>query len=186
MMLVLFTKLVFAQTVVGKYTAMGFENNIEASIKKGDLKVWVATPGEENTMFKIDGEYDLNRFIVQLKECKEKYIEWSNVAKSNNVTTYAKKIDISFPNVEIWWKGSKWFSSYKRNFFRPLFFVTEDGTATFIVNEEATDWDNEFIDTDFFFILGSTKDFDNLINALNPEKIKKALTQNENIDDLFK
>ncbi len=185
-MFALFTNFVFAQNVVGKYTAMNLTNNIEASIKQGDLRVWVAIPGDENTMFKIEGENDLNSFILQLKKCKEKYIEWCNVAKTNNVTNYAKKFDVSFPNIEIWWKGSKWFSSYKRNFFRPSFFINKEGTAIFIVNEQASDWDNEYIDTEFTFILGSVDDFDNLITALNPEKIRNALTKNENIDDLFK
>ena len=185
LILALCVKFVFAQEIVGKYTAMGFENNIEAVITdKGVFKVWIAAPGYEKKMLKIQGESDLNSFVQRLRECKEKYVEWSNVAKVNNVTNFLKKFDVSFPKVEIWWRGSEWFSTYQRDYFKPSFMVSENGIV-FIVSEEVAHWDNKYIDTDFLFILGSAEDFNSLINALDVEKIKGALAKKENIGDLF-
>lgn len=180
---------VFAEKVVGTYTMAETSKDIEAAFdNKGVLKVFIEVLGEyknDKVMIKIDGEQDLNEFIAQLKYCKAKFIEWDKVAKANNVTDYTKKYDVTFPNIEVWWRGSKWFSTFKRNLFKPIFMVGDDGKSSFGVGGKATDWDNEYIDQQWYLILMSSAEFDSLINALNPEKIKSALKQGENADALF-
>lgn len=187
--LALLTTAAYAEKVVGSYTLCEEQKNLEAYIDdRGVLKVFVEVTGEytnDKVMIKIDGESDINKFINQLKYCKTKYVEWSDVAKNNNVTDFTKDIDVTFPNVEIWWRGSEWFSSHKRNFIKPRFYVDKNGKAAIITGGEATDWDNEYIDQKWYMFLISTEEIDSLINALNPEKIKNVLNQDKNADSLF-
>lgn len=178
----------FAQKKVGSYSVYGVEYDIEAYINdNGTLQVYVEVDGDyPKVMFEIYGKDDLNDFIDKLKKCKEKFVEWSNVAKTNNVKGFNKSFDISFPNVRIFWAGNKTYHSDKYNFIRPLFFVSQEGRILFVVREDATHWDNEYIETKFYFLLSSSKEFDILINALNPSKIEKALINNKKTNELFK
>lgn len=185
----LFAITAHAEKVVGTYTMGGMSKDIEAAFdSKGELNVYVEVLGEyknDKVMIRISGEKDLNLFISKLKYCKEKYVEWSKVAKDNNVKDYTKEFDATFPNVEIYWLGSKWYSTYKRNHLKPLFMVGSDGDATLGAGGKAKHWDNEYIDQQWYLILISASEFDGLINALSPEKIKSELNKNENADALF-
>ena len=68
---------------------------------------------------------------------------------------------------------------------KPLFLVGSDGKASFGAGGKAQDWDNEYIDQQWYLILISESEFDGLIDALNPEKIKSELNKNVNADALF-
>ena len=187
--LILCTMSANAEKVVGTYTMAEMPREIEAAFdNKGALNVYVEVLGEyknDKVMIRISGENDLNQFISKLKSCKAKFIEWKKVAQTNNVTDYSKPFDITFPNVEIYWRGSEWFSTYKRDHLKPLFLVGSDGKASFGAGGKAKDWDNEYIDQQWYLILISESEFDGLIDALNPEKIKSELNKNVNADALF-
>lgn len=178
-----------AEKVVGSYTMAETQKKIEATFNnKGALVVFIEVLGKyknDKVMIEVKGEDDLNQFISQLKYCKEKFVEWAKVAKENNVTDYKKNFDVTFPNVVIWWRGTEWYSSYKRNFIKPLFFVDDNGGVSFGTGGKATDWDNEYIDQDWYLIFVSESEFDSLIDALNPVKIKSVLKQDANTDVLF-
>ena len=178
-----------AEKVVGTYTMAGMPMDIEAAFdSKGELNVYVEVMGEyknDKVMIRINGEKDLDLFISKLQYCKEKYVEWSKVAKDNNVKDYSKEFDVTFPNVEIYWLGAKWYSTYKRNHLKPLFLVGSEGDATLGAGGKAKHWDNEYIDQQWYLILISASEFDGLISALNPAKIKSELNKNDNADALF-
>lgn len=179
-----------AEKVVGTYTMGKMSWEIQASIdSKGTLDVFVGVLGErdnDKVFINISGEENVNLFISALIYCKEKYIEWAKVAKDNNVTDYTKPFDVTFPKVEIYWRGSEWFSTYKKDHLNPsLFMVKKDGESAFITGGKAKHWDNEYIDQQWYLILTSVSEFDSLINALTPEKIKSELNKNENLGALF-
>lgn len=179
-----------AEKVVGTYTMAEMSWEIQASIdSRGTLDVFVGVLGErdnDKVFINISGEENINLFISALTYCKEKYIEWSKVAKDNNVTDYSKPFDVTFPKVEIYWRGSEWFSTYKKDHLNPtLFLVKKDGNSAFITGGKAKHWDNEYIDQQWYLILTSVSDFDSLITALAPEKIKSELNKNKNADALF-
>lgn len=182
------TTSIHAEKVVANFTMSGIEKNIEASINsKGVLSVFIQVIGEyknENVFVRVQGEDDINKFVTQLTYCKSKFIEWEQVAKKNNINDYKKEFDATFPNVEIWWSGSKWYSSHKRNFIKPLFLVT-DGKAAFGAGGEATHWDNEYIDQKFYLIMNSVEEINSLIKALNVDNIKNVLNQDTQADALF-
>ncbi len=179
-----------AEKVVGTYKMGGMSREIEASCNNdGSLKkIYIEVLGEyknDKVFICISGEDDLNQFISKLTYCKEKYVEWGNVAKDNNITDYTKPFDVTFPNIELYWRGSEWFSTYKRNHLKPLFMVSSDGKTSLGAGGKAKHWDNEYIDQRWYLILISEAEFDGLINALSPEKIKSELNKNENADALF-
>ena len=174
------------EKVVGYYHQVSREYNVEATNYKNDLTVFIQVKGKyehDKVYIRIDGVKNIHSFIDGLNICKTKYIEWSEVAKNNNVTDFRKAIDVNFPNVEICWLGSKWYVSHTQNFIKPNFVVS--GNVNFIIiYGKAKYWNNEYIDTSFFMGL-NLDNIDELINALNVDNINSILNQETKIDTLF-
>ena len=183
----LLTTSMYAEKIVATYTMSGTKRNIEAGIDdKGTLNVFIQVVGEYNeyVLVRVTGERDITRFKNQLEYCKNKFIEWEQVAKSNNVYNFKKGIDATFPDVEIWWVGLEWCSSYKQNFIKPVFLVN-DGDASFGATGAATHWNNEFITQTFFILFETANEIQSLINALDIPKIKQMLNRDAQTDALF-
>lgn len=175
-----------AEKVVGHYHQGPTEYNVEAATYKNDLNVFIQVMGEykdDKVFVCIDGAENIQNFIDALNVCKTKHIEWSEVAKSNNITDFRKTIDVKFPNVEIYWLGSKWFLSHKQNYIKPEFLVSEN-TNFVVIAGKAKYWDNEYIDTKFYMFL-TPNDIDELVNALNVDTINSILNQEKDTDTLF-
>ena len=183
----LLTTSIYAEKIVATYTMSGTKRNIEAGIDdNGALNVFIQVVGEysEYVMIRVEGEADINRFKTQLAYCKSKFIEWEQVAKSNNVSDIKKGIDVTFPNVEVWWVGLEWYSSYKKNFIKPIFLVN-DGDASFGTMGTATHWANDFIDQEFYILFETAEEIQSLIDALNITKIKSVLNREIQKNALF-
>lgn len=184
----LLTTSMHAEKIVATYTMSGTKRNVEAGIdSKGALNVFIQVVGETSdyVMIRVEGEADINKFRTQLTYCKNKFIEWEQVAKHNNVSDFKKEIDARFPNVEVWWVGLEWYSSNKKDFIKPLF-VVNDGDAAFGTYGLATHWANEFIDQEFYMLFETAYEIQSLINALDITKIKNVLNQEKEKDALFK
>lgn len=180
----------FAEQKVGSYNVLDRSLDVEASINdKGQLNVYVGILGEythTNIMLGIKGEDNIKSFAYSLREMKAKYNEWKGVARANGVTDFSKEMDIPFPNVEIYWKGSsKWYSTFSRNFIKMKFLVSDDGSASVGCGGEAEDWDNEYITEQWYFLFTSADEIEGLIKVLDVEKIKNKLSSKQNTDDLF-
>ena len=112
----LLTTSMYAEKIVATYTLSGTRRNVEAGIdSNGALNVFIQVVGEDSdyVMIRVEGEEDIKRFHSQQAYCKEKFIEWEQVAKRNKVYDFKKEIDARFPNVEVWWVGLEWYSSNK-------------------------------------------------------------------------
>ena len=57
--------------------------------------------GSKGFLVRIHGAENIQNFIDALNVCKTKYIEWSEVAKSNNITDFRKPINVKFPDVQM-------------------------------------------------------------------------------------
>ena len=183
----LLTTSMYAEKIVATFTMSGTKRNIEAGIdSKGDLNVFIQVVGEdcEYVLVRVEGEEDIKKFRSQLEYCKNKFIEWEQVAKSNNVYNIKKGIDVTFPNVEIWWVGLEWCSSYKMNFIKPLFLIN-DGDASFGAYGAAMHWNNEFITQTFYILFETANEIQTLIDALDTTKIKYVLNREAQTDALF-
>lgn len=175
-----------AEKVVGHYHHGSREYNIEATTYKNDLTVYIQVMGEhedDKVLVRIDGAENIQNFIDALNVCKTKHIEWSEVAKNNNITDFRKTINVKFPNVELWWLGSKWFSSHKQNYIKPDFVVREN-TSFIVISGKANHWDNKYIDTRYYMFL-TPNDIDELVKVLNVDTINSILNQEKETDTLF-
>ena len=183
----LLTTSMYAEKIVATFTMSGTKRNIEAGIdNKGALNVFIQVVGEysEYVMIRVTGEEDIRKFRTQLAYCKKKFIEWEDVAKSNNISDFKKEIDATFPNVEVWWVGLEWYSSFKKNFIKP-YFVVNKGDAAFGTMGTATHWSNDFIDQEFYILFETASEIQSLIDALDIEEIKDELEENIATDALF-
>lgn len=183
----LLTTSMYAEKIVATYTMSGTKRNVEAGIDdKGALNVFIQVVGEysEYVMIRVSGEADIRKFITQLTYCKNKFIEWEQVAKSNKISDFKKEIDATFPYVEVWWVGLEWYSSHKMNLIKPLFLVN-NGDASFGTTGAVTHRSNEFITQTFFILFETANEIQSLINALDITKIKNALKQDIETDALF-
>ena len=183
----LLTTSMYAEKIVATFTMSGTKRNIEAGIdEKGALNVFIQVVGEDSdyVMIRVTGEADINKFITQLTYCKNKFIEWEQVAKSNNVSDFKKEIDATFPSVEVWWVGLEWWSSHKKDFINPVF-VVNDGDAAFGTAGTATHWNNEFISQSFYILFETANEVQTLIDALDIRKIKNALDREAQTNALF-
>ena len=184
----LLTTSMYAEKIVATYTLSGTKRNIEAGIDdNGALNVFIQVVGEysDYVMIRVTGEGDINRFKNQLAYCKNKFIEWEQVAKNNKVSNFKKEINATFPNVEIWWVGLEWYSSFKKNFIKPLFLVN-DGDASFGAYGAAEHWQNDFITQSFYILFETPAEVQSLIDALNIPKIKNSLQRDRETDALFR
>ncbi len=181
---------VFAEQKVGTYDVLDRSLDVEAGYdSRGQLIAYVEIIGEyshRDVMLCIKGEDDIKSFVSALRQVKDKYTEWKGVAKANGVTDYKKAIDVDFPNVEIYWRGSsKWYSTFSRNFIKMIFLVDDEGSATVGCGGEAEDWENEYVTEKWYFLFGSPYEIDGLTKVLDTEKIKSKLASKQNTDDLF-
>ncbi len=182
---------VSAQEVVGHYTSAYFKKDFEimAYNKDSELKLYIQVMGERehhNVVLIIDGENSINSFISSLTSIRDKYAEWSKVAKDNNVGKYSKNFDITFNKFKVaWYYGSEWeFDYYEKP--TPKFMITEDGDVLMVVYSEATASDNEYITEEYYFVLASINEFNELIDKIQPSVLKSKLEEKAVPDELFK
>lgn len=174
-----------ADKVVGHYHQGSTEYNVEATIYKNDLVVFIQVDGKyksEKVFICIEGAENIQNFIDALNVCKTKHIEWSEVAKSNNITDFRKPINVKFPSIRITWLGTKWYLSHKQN-FNPEFVVGEN-TNFVVIAGKANHWNNKYIDTKYYMFL-TPNDIDELVNALNVDNIYSIFSQETKTDALF-
>lgn len=174
-----------ADKVVGHYHQGSTEYNVEATTYQNDLVVFIQVDGKyksEKVFICIEGAENIQNFIDALNVCKTKHIEWSEVAKSNNITDFRKPINVKFPSIRITWLGTKWYLSHKQN-FNPEFVVGEN-TNFVVIAGKANHWNNKYIDTKYYMFL-TPNDIDELVNALNVDNIYSIFSQETKTDALF-
>lgn len=177
-----------AQEKVDEYYNSYFEKiyKIEASQNNGDLSVYFGVEGDsnnDNVMFGLDND-KIDKFIEGLVAAKQKYGEWVDVAKANNVTKMTKEMDIIFPRVTVCWYGSKWWFDFAHK-IQPVFMITTNGNYVCVFSGKAQASSNEYIDQKYYLALSSVEDFDTLIAKLDPTQIKEKLNSKQQVEDLF-
>lgn len=181
----------FAQKKVDSYIAdyfiEGKEYDIQASNKDGELSLYFNVCGEstsDDISFGVKGN-DITLFIEALNQAKAKFIEWSDIAKTNNVKDMSKDMDIYFPRITVVWYASKWKFAFKHK-LSPRFVVTDNGECLFITTGKVTASDNQYMDEEYYFVLSSKEEFEGLIAKISPENLLKKLNQDIQAKDLFK
>ncbi len=135
--------------------------------------------------FYLKGEEKINEFIESLKELRDKYKEWRQVARENNVKDFSKPFDITFPSVTVAWNRSKWWFDFYEA-LKPRFLVTEKGEIVSVISGEAKASSNEYITEKYYFVLSNVSEFDELISQIEPASVRAALDKIKAPTDLFK
>lgn len=188
-MLVWFTSL-HAQKVVDTYTLSYFNKtyDIEAfETSKDTINIYLGVSAEQATTKALINvsSYNLAEFKNSLQQMKLKFIEWSDVAKKNNVKELSKEMEISFPSVDIGWFGTEWhFAFYQK--IRPRFKILDNGTYIVTLSDKYTSSSNEYINETIYWVFSNPKEIDDLISKLDLDKIKAKLDVDVKASELFK
>lgn len=176
-----------SQDEIGHYYCEYF--NKEYSIKYANNGYRIQISGESKDdycYFLLYGESDINSFRQSLDTLKKKYVEWYNVAKTNNVTSLYKYMDVQFKSGEFFWYSVRLYvARYATP--KPRFFI-KDGKYLCIMfgGEEFTATTNEFITCKAYWVFTSVEEIENLQKLLSEETLQKFKSEKNKVDDLFK
>lgn len=179
----------YAQQKVGEYTNSYFSKtfSIEAAEKNNKIEnVYIGIQTDldfRKAYISVKGE-DLEFFKTALELVRDKFSEWKKVAKENNITEMSKEMSINFPKVTVAWHGTEWWFSFgnKINF---RFLILDDGEMVAHWTSKVTSSSNRYIDQEIYFAFADEKDFDDIINQLDGQRILNELLKNKNRSDLF-
>lgn len=179
----------YAQEKISTYHSSYFdkEYDILAAFDNQKLNLYIEVAGEyesEYVLFDIDGKDEIQKFISALETVKQKFVEWSSVAKQNGVKSFDKDFDVKFPNITIAWRGAEWRFDFYNN-LKPRFMVTDTGQCVAVITGKATASDNQYIDQKYYFALSSVSDFDELIEEIQIDKLLSHFNQKSNLETLF-
>jgi hypothetical protein len=129
----------------------------------------------------------LEKFKEALTAARDRYIEWSNVAKQNSVTELDKEMEISSPSLKGYWFQGKWKFDYNQA-LSYRFKILTDGRHVLIINTgKLQAVDNQFMDHDgMAFVFTTAAEVDSLIAALDPAKAKEYFEEKKKKGDLFR
>lgn len=178
-----------AQKKVATYPCkyFGKEYDINASFDDGKSSVYIEVASDSKNamaMLKFDGT-ELDQLRKSLGQIKDKFAEWSKIAKENNVTKMSKEIESNLPKATVCWHGSKWFFAFDEK-LTPKFRIMDDGSYTVSCIQKVTASSNEYIDETIFLVFSSPSEIEALIKELDIDKMKEKLGGEQKTDELFK
>lgn len=165
-----------------------FDIDISSEMEDGEFQIFISVLGDTSNKdcFVIIDNKDLPAFIAFLKDVKAKYMEWTNVAITNNVKELSKMMPCKSPSCTIGWcyGGDYYFSFYK--ILCPFFTILDDGRMIAAISEEYASSQNEYITEEIYMVFGAESDFDGLIKALDEEAMRAVYASKVSVDELFK
>lgn len=180
-----------AQKVIGTYHNDYFDKDYEVSASdtdgKYELYLEVAASGTKpaELNFSIDKE-NIQTLKNNFIDIKNKHFEWSNVAKANNVKDLNKEMNFTLSKATVCWNsGGKWYFSFNHK-FKPSFMITSSGNHLTTITEKVQSSSNKYIDETIYWVFSTEKDFDQIINWLDLDKIESLLNKDKEVKNLFK
>lgn len=179
-----------AQQKVGEYTNSYFSKtfSIEAAEKNNKIEnVYIGVQTDldfRKAYISVEGE-DLELFKNALELARDKFSEWKKIAKDNNITEMCKEMGIDFPEVAVaWLYGGEWEFSFD-NKINLAFLILDDGQMVAAWAPIVTSSSNSYIDQKIYFAFADEKDFDDIINQLDGQRILNELLNTKNNSKLF-
>jgi hypothetical protein len=139
----------------------------------------------------VKNEY-LDEFINCIKFSREKYVEWTQTAKDNNIKDLKKDVDIKkIPKLGGYFNYGSWHFDFN---VKPYFKYTISETKAGLINYSLIIYtgklqasDNEYIDSDsFVYIFYSINEIDDFLLKLNEELVYNHFGAKNFKGDLFK
>ena len=190
-LLVTYCVMGYGQIKVAEYYSKGYDNtfDIDATESKNgtfDLYIYCHSFEEQPAGFIVKNK-NLTDFCIALNAVKNKYEEWTKLAKENGVDDYSKAFDVKFKPVTAFFRyGDNWHQFYK-DFLKPVFY-TIGGQYLVVMNSGViAASDNRYITVKGFSLaFASVEEIDNFIKLLNTEAILQKLKGKTATDELFK
>ncbi len=185
--LCIISTLCFAQEKIGFYTCSYFDKelSVEYSDKFKEYYIQIMGENESTLIYFTIKKVKIENFRQALADTKAKYVEWTKVAKDNDVDKYDKDMDISFPTGGGAWYGSKWWFTFSAT-PDPRFLVTNGKYLCLLFSgKKFTASSNEYIDEKAYWVFSSPEEIDELITLLSEESLNKLQEKKEKTDDLF-
>lgn len=135
---------------------------------------------------------ELTKFIECIVKGKNKYIEWTNTAKENNITDLTKDIDVGrMPKLGGYFKYSDWeFDFNVKPYVKYMISQNEDGKTQYaflIYTGKLTSSSNQYIDSDsFVYAFYSLEEIEDFISLFDSSLVYKYFDNKKNKKDLFK
>jgi hypothetical protein len=187
---------VFNSTKISEYTISEMDVKKDIFFKKSDFGNYnLYLEGFSHDALSNKTGIILNKgkhldFLINLRKAKDKYIEWVEIAKNNNVKDMSKNMDFSIPCPFYFYLGNNFnIDLYNEAFFEFKVKTDANGNTKYLLmvsSKVLKSIDNEFIKSDgMSIIFNSTKEIDYLLNEISIEQINKLLNE-PNKEDLFK
>ena len=186
---------IFAQETVASYTMNYFPGekyDIQSDNPSDNrAKLYLDVASKESLIKKIDiliPFNEIDKFKSDILKCKDIYSTWKKTAIENKVTDLDKEIDVKFNKYDIaFLYGSKWNIDFSKTLISRFKIV--NGKYLFILSNEyeLTASSNKYMTAKgFYLVLTDEKEFDNLINNINVDKINELFSAKKKTDELFK
>lgn len=178
-----------ADKVVGEYRMSLFDKSYEikaSEIKNGKFSIYIFGQGERESrpiFISVDSD-KVDEFNKSLLQIRDKFSEWRQIAKDNNVTELKKDVDVKIPNVMIAWYSTEWYFSY-RNSLPARYVILDGGRDVIVIGKEATSSSNKYISETIYLTFSEPEEIDVLVSQLNVEKITDKLNDASDTLDLF-
>lgn len=161
---------------LGYYPCSHFDSESAVSyspVLNGYL-IQISSGEKHELMYFLVDNNDIQKFRTALRETKKKYVEWTAVAKENNIEDYSQNMDISFPKGTVCWStnGDPHICSDVTP--KPLF-MAKNGEYRLLLfaGKKVTASDNENINEKAYWIFVSVREFEKFLYLVSPEALNK-------------
>ena len=173
------------------YAEKSYEIQI-SSKEKDKFKLYINAMSFDRTHDEGGISIDQNNhqdFLNALAESKIKYEEWIKTAKENNIKELDKTMTLKSKVGGYFLYGSEWNFQFLVNLKFDFKILESKGEIKYLLllrTGELQSSSNQFMKVDgFALVFSSSKEIDDFVNAISPEKITEFLNKPKN-DALFK
>ncbi|PKP33898.1 MAG: hypothetical protein CVU00_09285 [Bacteroidetes bacterium HGW-Bacteroidetes-17] len=184
------------ETYTMEYLKDGKEYTIDIAIdttKKDDFSLYTdmySTDASTKSLGIIITNKNYESFIEALNAAKAKYIEWTKVAKENNVKELRKEIEVNAKNIKGYFLyGSKWKFDYSISLSFTFSVISLESGLKYVLivgTGKMTASDNQFMETDSgLIVFSNVNEIDDFLSKITLDKINEFKTKPKK-EDLFK
>ncbi len=191
--LMIFSSSLYGQETIGKYW-MEYDSkhfDVEATEpKEGKYELYINMKSLDPIVQRVGISVDnLNVpiLISLLKEVKSKYEEWNQLAKSNNISNLDKEIPIPYrPKLGGFFKYGDWHFDFNV-ILQPRYLKKGEKQLALLHTGKMVASDNQYMDVeDAVFVFSNSKEIDDLIALLDPQKVTNFFTKKTKTEEIFK
>lgn len=178
-----------AQKKFDEYAADGDAYQIQITIDRDSYYLWINSYSMDDAIAKcgfLVSREKHEAFLQSLEKAKQKFIEWSRVAKENSVEDgVSKEMDIVVNSEAFFMYGSKWcFDLRVKMKFK--FMITKGLHSLVVFSDELVSTRNEFMKSDGVAIFfSSPEEIDSFMKKISIEKVNEYVLKPK-AEDLFK